>query len=592
MGRFIVAIAAAAVLCAYCAGALAATPRAVVQGDLPADLKAEIVQAIGDTDRPIPNRFEARRRAYAAAEAAIAVLRAEGYYAYSVEPDVGDGDTPASIVQVKPGPRFNLRDARVTWRGEPPVLPTQAAARDAIGLKDGTPGRAADVLAAEGRVVATVQKHGYADVAAEPREVVVDHADESISPEFRIAAGRLVRLGAIDLVQATRTSRAWVQRLATWGPGEVYDPDDVAEIERRLLETSVYDSVAVALAPPEQTTEGGLRPVVISLADRKPRTIEVGASWGTTEGYGFDARWTRYNILHRADTLSIFARLSELDSRVDGEIRLPHWLRPRQTLRFGAAAYRVRTDAYDETGFGIRADVQRRYRRTSYITAGGSIDVSNTDEKRPQTLTPLGRRVVTISLLGDFALDRSDHPLDPKRGWRLTARAEPTMLVGAVNRPYLKLTGQGAYYLPLSNGGRSVVAGRLRAGVIVGGSIPEVPASRRFYAGGGGSVRGYAFQAVGPRLSDNTPQGGLSLLEATAELRQHVTGPWGVAVFVDAGAVGTNEFPRSRDLSIGGGIGVRYDLGFGPLRADVAVPFDKRQGDAAYQIYISIGQSF
>jgi len=105
-------------------------------------------------------------------------------------------------------------------------------------------------------------------------------------------------------------------------------------------------------------------------------------------------------------------------------------------------------------------------------------------------------------------------------------------------------------------------------------------------------VRGYGYQAVGPRLTDNTPQGGLSLLETSLEVRQHVTGPWGVAAFVDAGAVGTGEFPKGRDLSVGAGLGVRYDLGFGPIRADIAVPLDKRTGDSAYQIYVSIGQSF
>jgi len=594
VGRIVVAIAATAALCAqWGAGpAHAAQPRAKIEGDLPGDLRNQIQTAIGETDRPVLNRFEARRRAREASEAAIAVLRSEGYYAYEVEPDVAEGDVSAALVRVKPGPRFKLTDAKVDWVGAAPAPEVVQAGVGAMGLREGEAGRAADVLAAEGRIVSVVQKRGYADAVAEPREVIVDHADGSVRPTFKIAAGDLVRLDGVDLTTEGRTSARWVTNLAPWDAGDVYDPEDVAELERRLLDTGVYDSVTVALAPKEQTTAEGLRPIIVSLADRKRRTLEAAASYATTEGAGVEVKWTRYNRFARADTLSLLARLSELDSRLAAELALPHWRRPQQTLKLGGAAYRIRTDAYDENGVGVRADVQRRYGKTSYVTVGASLDYSRTDEKGETTLTSLGRDIVTVGTLADLVLDRSDDPLNPRHGWRISARGEPTMLIGDVNRPYLKLQSQGSYYLPLSKDAGTVVAARLKAGLIVGGSIPEVPASKRFYAGGGGSVRGYAYQAVGPRLADNTPQGGLSLLEGSLEVRQRVTGPWGVVLFVDAGAVGSGELPKGRDLSLGAGVGVRYDLGFGPIRADIAVPMDKREGDSAYQIYISIGQSF
>lgn len=596
MGRFVVAIAATAAFGAQLGGrpALAEQPRAKIEGEIPAELRAEIATAIGETDRPVLNRFEARRRAREAGDAAVAVLRSEGYYGNDVTPQVGEGDAPAAVVQVTPGPRFGLVGARIDWLAAPPSPEVAAAGQAAMALREGGPGRAADVLAAEGRVVAAVQKRGYADAAAAPREVVVDYADKSVRPTFRIDSGSLVRLDGLQLTTKGRSSARWVGRLAPWKPGDVYDPDDVGELERRLLDTSAYESVTVSLAPKEQETADGLRPVIVNLADRERRTIELSGSYATTEGLGVEAKWTRYNKLHRADTLSITGRVSQLDSRLGAEIALPHWRRPNYTLRFGGAAYRTQTDAYDETGAGVRVDVTRRKgaSATSYATVGASLDFSRTDEKRPGTLTSLGRNIVTFATLADLAIDHSNDPLNPQRGWRLSARGEPTMLIGDVNRPYLKVVGQGSYYLPLTGDARTVVAARLRAGLIIGGSIPEVPASKRFYAGGGGSVRGYGYQAVGPRLTDNTPQGGLSLLETSLEVRQHVTGPWGVAAFVDAGAVGTGEFPKGRDLSVGAGLGVRYDLGFGPIRADIAIPLDKRTGDAAYQIYVSIGQSF
>lgn len=599
MSRLVYAVAASAALCAAFAGtARADEPRATVEGELDAGLREAIERAIGETGRPVENRFEARRRARAAAEDAIAVLRSEGYYAYVVEPDVSESEPPSALVRVTPGPRFTVADPKISWVGEPPEPQAGQAAADALSLAPGQPGRAVEVVGAEGRAVAAIQKRGYADVRAEPREVIVDHADQTVRPTYRIAAGEIVRLDGIDLTTDGRTDPAWISRLAPWRPGQAYDPDSVAELERRLLDAGVYDSVTVALAPKARETAEGHRPVVVSLAERKRRTLEVGASWATEEGGGVETRWTRYNWLGRADTLSLLGRLSELDSRLSATVSLPHWRRPQQTLTGSAAAYHVTTDAYDETGVGVRADVTRRFGRTSsfvqgsYVTLGGSVDVSRTEELRVQELTPLGRDLVTLAALGDFAVDRSDDPLDPRSGWRANVRAEPTLIVGETNLPYVRIQAQGSHYWPFGQEARTVVASRLRLGVMVNGQIPQVPASRRFFSGGGGSVRGFGYQDVGPRLADGTPQGGASLFEASVELRRQITPRWEVAAFVDGGSVGSDQTPDFDNFAIGAGIGVRYHLGFGPIRVDVATPVTQRNGGAPFQIYVSIGQSF
>ena len=594
MGRLVFAVAASAALCVQGTpdSAQAASPKAAVEGQLSGRLRDAITDAVGETDKPIENRFEARRRAREAAEDAVAVLRSEGYYANTVEADVTETEPAQPVVKVTPGQRFTIQDPAVEWIAPAPAPGVQIAGEAVLGLANGQAGRAADVLGAEGRIVAAVQKRGYADVTTGDRQVIVDHADHSVRPTFRIVSGELVRLGGIELVTPGRTNPIWLRRLAPWKAGEPYDPDDVGELERRLLDTGVYDSVTVALAGAEKSTAEGLRPVIVNVSDRKRRTLELGASYSTSEGVGADARWTRYNVLGRADTLSYYGRASTVDSRLGGELTLPHWRRAQQTLKGQVGLYRVRTDAYDETGVGVRADIERRFGKTSHVTVGASLDYSETQELQAITLSSLGRKLVTASVLGAMALDRSDDPLDPKRGWRLEARLEPTLIVGADTLPYLKAQSQGSIYFPFDEKGRTVVAGRLKLGSAIGGLMPEVPASRRFYSGGGGAVRGYAYQAIGPRLADNTPQGGLSLFEGSVELRQKIGKRWGVVAFVDAGSVGSDPIPSGKDLSVGAGIGVRYDLGFGPIRADIAIPLEKRQGDAPFQVYLSIGQSF
>ena len=174
------------------------------------------------------------------------------------------------------------------------------------------------------------------------------------------------------------------------------------------------------------------------------------------------------------------------------------------------------------------------------------------------------------------------------------ARAEPTLIVGeGGDLPYLKDPAQASYYLPIGE----AAARCWRRGCTWAASstrtVDQVPASRRFYAGGGGSVRGFAYQGVGPQLADNTPQGGMSLVEGSLEVRHDLTAKWGVVAFVDAGAVGSDPAPGVQDLSVGAGLGVRYNLGFGPIRVDVAIPGDRAaRARRPFQIYISIGQSF
>ena len=189
-------------------------------------------------------------------------------------------------------------------------------------------------------------------------------------------------------------------------------------------------------------------------------------------------------------------------------------------------------------------------------------------------------------------MDRSNDPLDPTRGWRVSVSAQPTAVSGEDTVVFLRAESQASAYLPFGPEDRTVLAGRLRLGSIIGGDELTVPSDRLFFSGGGGSVRGYEYQGINPRLPNNTPRGGLSLFEASLEVRRDLGRNFGAVAFVDAGSVGFAETPSFDRIRYGAGVGVRYKLPFGPIRADIAVPLDKREGDADFQVYVSIGQAF
>jgi len=584
-----------------------ADPKAVIRGEMDGTLRAQLVRAIGETDKAPTNRFDARRRARAAVEAAEALLRSEGYYQATLEDMVEGEDTPVAVVSVIPGPRFLLGPPAVEWIAPDPDRAAAAAAAAEVGIKAGEPGRAVDVIAGEGRIVAGLTRRGYADASTEPRRVVVDHATFTVQPTYRIASGLLVHLDGVRLETEGATRQNWVAGLAPWSEGDRFDPEKVAELERRLLETGVYDGVGVSLAPADQTNADGNRPVIVSLTDRPRRLLEAGITLSTaqatvttgsttsvTGGSAIEGLWTWYNRWGRADTIRWQARAATIDSRLGVDVSLPHWRRPAQTLKLATGLVNEDTDAYSRAAATVSADVQRRMGKTSYLNAGLGLDVGHYRDTRfdPVTLAPLtlNRDLVILTGRGGGYLDRSDDPLNPKKGYRLTLNVQPTAVAGEDTVLFVRAETQGTAYYPIQD--RTVVAGRVRIGAIVGGEELTVPADRLFYSGGGGSVRGYEYQGVNPRLPDNTPRGGLSLFETSLEVRRDIGKSFGAVAFIDAGAVGFQETPNLSNMRYAAGVGARYNLPFGPVRADIAVPLNPRDGDPAFQIYISIGQAF
>lgn len=563
---------------------------------MPRDLRESLERAVGETDARIENRFQARRRATAAAENAEALLRSEGYYQSVIEQVVEGESPPVAAIIVTPGPRFTLAPSTMEWLGTPPDPATVENVLAAAQAAPDTPGRAADVIAAEALIVSGLNRRGYADASAGQRRVVVDHAVFAVQPTYRIDAGELVRLDGVRLMTRGPTRVDWVTGLAPWTEGDVYDPEPLAELERRLLETGVYDGVGVALSPVDQTDAQGLRPVVVTVTDRPRRLLEAGGSYSTTEGLGVDAAWTWHNRFGRADTLRFLARAAQIDSRIAANLSLPHWRRPGRTLSLSGALLHENTDAYDRSALSLSTDLRQRVGQSSWYGYGLTLDGGLYKETRfdPATQGPLEVERDLVILTGrlNFHLDRSNDPLDPRRGWRVGGSIHPTIVSGDDDVQFARVEATATAYMPLADEGRTILAGRAKLGSILGGEEFLIPSDRLFYSGGGGSVRGYDFQGVGPRLTDNTPRGGVSLFEASIEVRRDIGENLGAVAFIDAGTIGFYETPDFSALRYGAGFGVRYRLPFGPLRADVAFPLNRRSGDPDFQIYISIGQAF
>ena len=518
----------------------------------------------------------------------------------------------------------------VPIRGPAPMHPNEnivEIANKAMDLPNGAPARAADIVSAEARIITTLQANGFADARPDPRYVEVIFPEyegaksataDTVRPRFNIMARDLVYLEDEIILNPerrgrpndavrdepveeplTRTRRDWVQQLVPWKQGQIFSPKALSELEQRLTETGVYDTVTVSLAPigfGAEPDDDGLRDVYVNLADRPHQLLEAGASYATDDGYGLDVFRTNFNRFGRADTLRYGLRIANIDSRLGAEWSRPHFRRPGRTLKSSAWLINENTDAYTRQAASIDVEATQRWSEKSSFSLGLGIDGGRYKETRydPATNLPVAmdRDLFMLTLRGGANIDRANDPLNSTHGWRGRVSLQPTAVTGDDDVYFVRGLGEGSTYYPIGAQQRTILAGRLKLGSIVGGSELTVPADRLMYAGGGGSVRGYSYQGINPRLPDNTPRGGLSLAETSFEVRHNIGTKYQAVVFIDGGSIGFGETPTSNNMRYGVGVGARYFLPFGPIRADIAVPLNKREGDSDFQLYISIGQSF
>ena len=254
------------------------------------------------------------------------------------------------------------------------------------------------------------------------------------------------------------------------------------------------------------------------------------------------------------------------------------------------------TDAYARRGLRVGAGIERRLSPYWWVGVGASSDSG--------TLTEDDRTNEPYSFVGPhlrIVRDSRNNKINPKRGSVLEINSKP--IFGYYDGFFTALGTEVEgmfYYAPFRKGPRQgviddklVLAARVRGGSMAGAEMNNLPSTLRYYAGGAGSVRGYSYQAIGPKDSDGEPRGGRSFHDVSLEARFRVTENIGIVPFIDGGMVYEGETPSLlKDFQWGAGIGLRYYTPIGPVRLDVAVPLDKKSDDRGYQVYISIGQSF
>lgn len=536
--------------------------------------------------------LHARRQARQAQKLVKDTLNSYGYYDPTLTTGVDDRDgRPAPLLTVDPGRLFTIDRAEIRYLEESPREADIEAVKAGLSIKPGDAAIPTQIIDAQRILAAKLRRLGYAFADIGERDVIGDREAATISVRYNVMSGRRVRMGRAIYPDNIRTKPKYLDRLNPMTFGDLYDPEQIGLYNSRLSETRLFNSSSARLsdAPVEITPEGdAVHDIVLTLTERPRNTLALGGNYGTDEGFGVTAELTRRNLTRRGDMLVANLKLAERESGIDLTWRRPNELGYGKGLVFNAAILDEKTDAFDQqlARIGVGYEVIKGPQFSYNFGVTGQV-IQQTDSLQTQDFQ-------TISTYGSAKIDKSDSLLDPRKGWRAEARIAPTYAFGGESGglPYVRGVGQIRGYFPLDEETRYVAAGRLRLGTLLGAQSTDVPADSRFYAGGGGSVRGYGFQAIGPVNANDEPVGGRSLIDGSAEFRWRYNPKIGIVAFVDAGNISDEQYPAFDNIKVGAGIGARYLTPAGPIRFDLAIPLNPGDDDAPVQVYISIGQAF
>ena len=570
------------------------------------------------------------RRAAKDFEPLVDALWASGYYDVDVsirlddaQLKIGKTDTAAFVraaeahrnrsaapitVSVTAGPLFVMRSIEVFRASDNRPFPPEALPAKIVGAKPGDPAKADELRAAQTRMIDYFRGKGHPFAKVTDVKPVVDHAAHVMDLIIVLDEGPSATFGEAAILGPRSFDSSIVRSYLYLNPGDPYTPKAEADAKQSIAEIPAVGGVRVTEA--DKLDANGQLPLTIGVTDRLPYAVGASAKYSTTEGPAAQTYWEDRNLFGGAERLRLSADIfyappndglinqfgtfkpDDIGGRLAASFLKPALGGSRNDLLIDVVGERTSTNNIDFIGYTVRdvdGQVAIRHRFSDEFSIQAGLEA-----QRGTTTDVLG--TVNYTLIGipvSAIYDTTDSKLDPTRGFKASATETvfSSFLGSSVSFEQTKLSG--ATYYSFDGDGRYVLAGRVGLGSLDGAALDEIPANWRFYAGGGGTIRGYNYLSVGPTGPGGAVVGGRSLFDTSAELRVKVTDTIGIVPFFDAGDAFASSIPDfSGRMQMAAGLGLRYYTGIGPIRLDVAAPLNRRPGDPPVAVYVSIGQAF
>jgi len=489
--------------------------------------------------------------------------------------EVGEG-TFLLTVEVEPGDPVRVEHVAVS------VDDAGAREKELRELIRDFPLRRGDILRqdlyeeAKGKLKAHALDRGYLDADFTLHRLGIDLERNLAEVDLTLATGEQYRFADTLIHGAPDYPDPFLRRYLAFAEGDVFSYSLLGKTQLNYLNSDRFKEVVIT--PRLELAHDRRVPVGIQLVPSARRRLRPGIGYGTDTGARVTLRYKDVNIFHRGQEFSAEFNIAERRQSLTAEYILPSYRKLTDYAALRGGYDREDIDTYDSSTLFVEGELVRAFGRgrlgSVYLRLQQEAFTISEEDSVSRLLLPGVR----------FSERRYDDPVRPRRGhlYRLEVRGTHQAL--GSDTGLLQALGSANTLQPLP-GGFSIFA-RVQAGATWQNEpLREIPPSLRFFAGGDQSVRGYGYQTLGPRDSNDEVVGGKNLLVGSVELERAVSENWGMAVFYDAG----NAFDSFSDYEIfeGAGFGVRRYTPVGPVKIDLArqlgVP------DPSIRLHVSIG---
>ncbi len=525
------------------------------------------------------------------------LLLSEGFFSGSVKSEVTRRDKGRKVdvaFLVDEGPATTV--ARVNVKGLDTLAPDMRERMEkAARVRAGDRFRAESYNETKRNFLLLLQDNGYAQAKVEG-EVRVDRNKHEAEVFVTVDRKKFMRFGPVALKCLEGTDPRVIRSRLVFAPGQPYRLSEILQSQRNLFSLGFFSTVAVEPEVEPEELPGAEVPMRVTGTYGKFRRVRLGVGYGTEDRFRVQASWMHRHIGSMARQLTLTAKASSIVQLVEAGMLWPYFGAPRQELSDNFSLSRNANVSYTDRTVSNRVEVHRALGPFVHVRPGHLLEMHRLEEVSVGTREDLGAAgedffISAFTLSADQ--DRRSPPGNPTRGSFLAGGVEAASRYTGSAVQYVRVFGEARQLVNLSDS--VILAGRgLYTTINPTEETSHIPIFKRLFSGGGSSVRGYAFQRLGPANAKGDPLGGESMAEGSLELRFPLYKSLGGVVFSDAGMVLLTPFSFDADEILAtAGVGLRYDTPVGPLRVDVGFKVNPpTENEDEYRLHLSIGQAF
>jgi outer membrane protein insertion porin family len=406
-----------------------------------------------------------------------------------------------------------------------------------------------------------------------------------------VTTGPLIHVGKVITKGNRRTKSSVLNHRIKPEAGEPLNRGAAEKSRQSLARLGVFESVRLRYESVDEVT----RDVIYEVEEGKPISLSLLAGYGSYELLRGGLEFENRNLFGQAHALRLRAVQSFKATRGDGFYTVPEVFGANVNLFAQGSGLQREEVSFTREEYGGAVGIQKRLVpiKTDF-TLRYVYEFLNALDVGALNTNQIGvTEAQAAAFVLDLHRDQRDNPLLPSRGLKLFSRMEVASASLGGNVDYQRLLLGATYHLNL-NGGRLLHLG-VTHGVSFtwGGSAEQLPFNKRFFPGGGNSVRGYQEGEASPLDANGQQLGAETYTQANLEFEQLVTKNWSVLAFFDAVGFAQRraEYPWDEGLySVGGGLCWRSLIG--PVRLEYGHNLNRRPHDPAGTLHFSIGFPF